>query len=319
MGMVVTQQTLQKVAHQRRYSLALMQISQQKPVTWRCGRFHFQWSSEDQVHSNRSLPIVMGILNVTPDSFSDGGKYFNPRIAIDHAYQMIEDGAQIIDIGGESSKPGALTISESEEQDRVLPIIEALQGAGVALSLDSYKASTMAIAAKAGVDILNDISGFSSIENQSVAIQYASLGLCLMHMQNDPKTMQIRPVYKDVIREVDDFFRTNIQQLNTQGVSLDRICIDPGFGFGKTPQHNLVLLNQLEVFQHFGLPVLVGISRKSTLAKLLGSDLEDRTIASITAMLFGIQRGAKVLRVHDVKESVQAIKVWTAISNESME
>jgi dihydropteroate synthase len=177
----------------------------------------------------------------------------------------------------------------------------------------------MSLAADAGVDILNDISGFTSPENQQVALDHPSVGLCLMHMQNNPKTMQIRPEYKDVIAEVDDFFRSNVQQLTRQGVSLDRICIDPGFGFGKTPKHNLVLLNQLESFHHFGLPILVGISRKSTLGKLIGSDLEDRTIASITAMLFGIQRGAKVLRVHDVKESVQAMKVWAALSNESIE
>ncbi len=296
-----------------------MELSNLKPVTWCCGRFYFKWlGNEDQPNEGRQLPVVMGILNVTPDSFSDGGKYFNPRIAIDHAYQMIEDGAQIIDIGGESSKPGAATVSEAEEQDRVLPIIEALQGAKVALSLDSYKASTMSLAVKAGVDILNDISGFSSPANQQVAIDHSSVGLCLMHMQNDPKTMQIRPVYEDVISEVNHFFRENVQQLNTHGVSLDRICIDPGFGFGKTAKHNLMLLNQLESFQHFGLPILVGMSRKSTLGKLIGSDLEDRTVASIAAMLFGIQRGAKVLRVHDVKESVQAIKVWTALSNESI-
>jgi dihydropteroate synthase len=165
---------------------------------------------------------------------------------------------------------------------------------------------------------LNDISGFSSPENQKVAIDSPSIGLCLMHMQNNPQTMQIRPEYSDVISEVSNFFRINIQTLRDKGVSLDRICIDPGFGFGKTPKHNLVLLNQLETFQHFGLPMLVGISRKSTLGKLIGSDSADRTVASITAMLFAIQRGAKVLRVHDVKESVQAVQVWHAISNEAV-
>ena len=295
-----------------------MEIGNHQPVTWRCGRFHFKWTGKDPLEVNSNLPVVMGILNVTPDSFSDGGRFFNPKVAIDHAHQMIEDGAQIIDIGGESSKPGAALVSESEEQDRVLPVIEALKDCDVALSLDSYKSSTMTLAVKAGIDILNDISGFSSPENQKVAIDSPSIGLCLMHMQNNPQTMQIRPEYSDVISEVSNFFRINIQTLRDKGVSLDRICIDPGFGFGKTPKHNLVLLNQLETFQHFGLPMLVGISRKSTLGKLIGSDSADRTVASITAMLFAIQRGAKVLRVHDVKESVQAVQVWHAISNEAV-
>jgi dihydropteroate synthase len=293
-----------------------MEISNQKPATWRCGRFHFKWHQVDDFQESHPLPIVMGILNVTPDSFSDGGRYFSARKAIDHAHQMIEDGAKIIDIGGESSKPGAEKVSESEEQDRVMPIIEALKDSKVALSLDSYKTSTMTLAAKAGIDILNDISGFSSPGNQQVAVDNPSLGLCVMHMQNDPKTMQIRPSYDDVIREVNDFFLQRIKILESLGVSPERICLDPGIGFGKTPLHNLQLINQLGSFAHFGMTTLIGISRKSTLAKLIGSDIEDRTVASITAMLFSIERGAKVLRVHDVKESVQAIRVWTSLSNE---
>ena len=293
-----------------------MEISNLKPATWRCGRFHFEWPQIDDYRKSYPLPIVMGILNVTPDSFSDGGRYFSKNKALDHAYQMVEDGAKIVDIGGESSKPGAEKVSESEEQDRVMPIIEALKDAKVALSLDSYKTSTMTLAAKAGVDILNDISGFSSLGNQQVAVDNPSLGLCVMHMQNDPKTMQIRPSYEDVIQEVNDFFLQRIKLLEFLGVSPDRICLDPGIGFGKTPLHNLQLINQLRSFDHFGMATLVGISRKSTLGKIIGSDIEDRTVASIAAMLFSIERGAKVLRVHDVKESVQAIKVWNSLSNE---
>jgi dihydropteroate synthase len=293
-----------------------MEISNSKPATWRCGRFHFEWPQIDDYRKSYPLPIVMGILNVTPDSFSDGGRYFSKNKALDHAYQMVEDGAKIVDIGGESSKPGAEKVSESEEQDRVMPIIEALKDAKVALSLDSYKTSTMTLAAKAGVDILNDISGFSSLGNQQVAVDNPSLGLCVMHMQNDPKTMQIRPSYEDVIKEVNDFFLQRIKILESLGVSPDRICLDPGIGFGKTPLHNLQLINQLRSFGHFGMATLVGISRKSTLGKIIGSDIEDRTVASIAAMLFSIERGAKVLRVHDVKESVQAIKVWNSLSNE---
>ena len=293
-----------------------MELSNQKPATWRCGRFLFNWSPGDDLCASPALPIVMGILNVTPDSFSDGGRYFSKNKALDHAFQMIEDGARILDIGGESSKPGAETVSDSEEQDRVMPIIEALKDAKVALSLDSYKTSTMSLAAKAGIDILNDISGFSSPGNQQVAVDYPAIGLCVMHMQNDPKTMQIRPSYEDVIQKVNDFFFQRIKILESLGVCLDRICLDPGIGFGKTPVHNLHLLNQLSSFDHFGMPTLIGISRKSTLGKIIGSDTEDRTVASIAAMLFSISRGANILRVHDVKESVQAIKVWTSLSNE---
>jgi len=293
-----------------------MEISNQRPATWRCGRFHFKWPQGDDHGASLALPIVMGILNVTPDSFSDGGRYFSKNKALDHAFQMIEDGAKILDIGGESSKPGAEKVSDSEEQDRVMPIIEALKDSTVALSLDSYKTSTMSLAAKAGIDILNDISGFSSLGNQQVAVDNPSLGLCVMHMQNDPKTMQIRPSYEDVILEVNNFFLQRINTLESLGVSPERICLDPGIGFGKTPLHNLRLMNQLGSFDHFGMATLIGISRKSTLGKIIGSDNEDRTVASIAAMLFSIVRGAKVLRVHDVKESVQAIKVWNSLSHE---
>jgi dihydropteroate synthase len=230
---------------------------------------------------------------------------------------MIEDGAQIIDIGGESTKPGAKFVSESEEQDRVLPVIEGLVGCGVALSLDSYKASTMQLACKAGIDILNDITGFTSPQNQAVAVANPNVGLCLMHMQNSPQNMQISPHYDDVVEDLRQYFMDTVNTLESKGIVRKRICIDPGLGFGKTPFHNLRLLNQLKSFNDFGLALLIGISRKSTLAKILGSDLESRTTASVAAMLAGIEQGANIVRVHDVKESVQAIKVWMAIKNES--
>ena len=291
--------------------------SKQMPATWRCGRFSFEWQSIGDSSQPSHLPIVMGILNVTPDSFSDGGRFFSLNKAIDHAHQMIAQGAQIIDIGGESTKPGAAIVSASEEQDRVLPVIAALKHTGVALSIDSYKPSTMALAMAAGVDILNDVSGFSSSQNQAVATSSSTVGLCLMHMQNNPQTMQQRPKYEDVLQELNAFFSERVAALNLLGVSMDRICLDPGLGFGKTPEHNLTILNQLGAFSQHHLPMMIGISRKSTLGKIIDSH-EPSVTASIAAMLASIQRGANVVRVHDVLQSVQAIKVWAAIESESI-
>lgn len=299
------------------------------PTTWRCGRFSFEWQVqadtflEDRLETSiipviPIVPIVMGILNVTPDSFSDGGKFFDTSKAIEHAYQMIDDGAKIIDIGGESTRPGAQFVNASEEQDRVLPIIEAIKNSGVAISIDTYKSSTMALAIEAGVDIVNDITGFASEDNQSIAVKYSNVGLCLMHMQNTPTTMQINPSYQNVLMEINDFFDQRIDQLIRMGVQSERLCIDPGIGFGKTVEHNLRTLNQLAYFKKHQRPILVGISRKASLGKIIGSQTDDRTVASVAAMLWSIVRGANIVRVHDVKQSVQAIKVWLSIQQESV-
>jgi dihydropteroate synthase len=259
----------------------------------------------------------MGILNVTPDSFSDGGQYFETSRAVDHAFQMIEDGARIIDLGGESTRPGATPLSSQEEQDRILPVLEKLQSSGVALSLDSYKASTMQQALAIGVDILNDISGFQDPENIRIAASSVDVGLCIMHMQNNPLTMQQQPSYGHVVEEVGQFLQDKIAQLSLLGIDRRRIAIDPGFGFGKTAKHNLALLHRLAELPLQGTTLLVGLSRKKTLSKILGQDT-DLTTASVAAALLAVERGAKVVRVHDVKPSVEAIKVWSAMHFEDL-
>jgi len=282
-----------------------------KPTAWRCGRFYFDWAVTP-------APVVMGILNVTPDSFSDGGKYFDHARAIDHAFQMIEDGAKIIDLGGESTKPGAIPVSAQEEQDRVFPVLEKLQSAGVALSLDSYQAQTMQYALEIGVDILNDISGFQSEMNLDVAAKSKDVGLCVMHMQNTPQNMQVQPHYDNVIQEVGQFFNEKVLQLASLGIESERVAIDPGFGFGKSTKHNLTLLHRLAELSLSGTTLLVGLSRKKTLRKILGDQETDLTTASVAAALLAVERGARVIRVHDVKPTIQAIQVWTAMHQEQL-
>jgi dihydropteroate synthase len=230
---------------------------------------------------------------------------------------MVEDGARIIDLGGESTRPGATPLSSQEEQDRILPVLEKLQSAGVALSLDSYKASTMQQALAIGVDVLNDISGFQDPENIRIAASSVDVGLCIMHMQNNPLTMQQQPSYGHVVEEVGQFLQDKIAQLSLLGIDRRRIAIDPGFGFGKTAKHNLTLLHRLAELPLQGTTLLVGLSRKKTLSKILGQDT-DLTTASVAAALLAVERGAKVVRVHDVKPSVEAIKVWSAMHFEDL-
>lgn len=265
------------------------------------------------------MPVVMGILNVTPDSFSDGGNFQSHAAAIARAHEMIEEGAEIIDIGGESSRPGAEPLSLQEELDRVLPVIEALKDCGVALSIDTYKAKTMKAAVEAGIDILNDIWGFRQPHALEVAASSTQAGLCVMHMQKDPTTMQFDPEYQDVVAEVNGFLMERVVELEEAGIDRERISIDPGFGFGKMPEHNLQMLNQFETFTLHGLPVLAGISRKATLGVVTGRDKDSRMVASVSAALMAVERGAKIVRVHDVGPTVDAMKIWTATKTESLE
>jgi dihydropteroate synthase len=276
------------------------------PTVWHCGRFHFDWQKSP-------MPIVMGILNITPDSFSDGGKFFDHSLAITHAYQMIEEGATMIDIGGESTKPGAIPVSLQEELDRVLPVIEKLQNCGVALSIDTYKSETMRYALDLGIDVINDVSGFEDAKSIAVAASSKDVGLCVMHMQNTPQTMQVEPHYEDVVEQVSEFLNLSLNRLKAQGIDAKRIAIDPGFGFGKTVEHNLLLLHHLEKIKRGTTPLLVGLSRKKTLAKILGSDTRDKTFASVAAALLAVERGANIVRVHDVGPTVDALKIWTAM------
>ncbi|OAI63925.1 dihydropteroate synthase [Ralstonia solanacearum] len=261
----------------------------------------------------------MGILNVTPDSFSDGGEHATRDAALRHAELLMAEGADLIDIGGESSRPGAAPLGLQEELDRVMPIVEALRDCGRPLSIDTYKPEVMRATLDAGADLINDIWGFrrpGAIE--AVAQGYA--GLCLMHMQRDPETMQEAPSYTDLMAEVEGFLQTQAEALLAAGVSAERIALDPGFGFGKTPDHNLIMLNRLERFKRMGLPLLVGLSRKSTLGAVLGGKPPaERVAASVAAALLAAERGAFIVRVHDVRPTAEAIQLWWAMRHERVD
>ena len=264
----------------------------------------------------------MGILNATPDSFSDGGKFRTPSDAIAQAERMISNGADIIDIGGESTRPGAEPVSLQEELDRVLPVIEALKDCGVALSIDTYKAETMRQALKAGVDCVNDIWALRQEGAVEAVIESNKnnsdkpCGIVLMHMQRDPQTMQFDPEYQDVIGEVKAFLQERAEFLQERGITQDRIAIDPGFGFGKSLEHNLNMLTNFDQFSQLGYPVLAGISRKSMLGKLTGRDTNERVAPSIAAAILAADRGARIIRVHDVQETVDALKIWEAVQTQ---
>lgn len=279
-----------------------------QPATWRCGHFLF-----DLGKSKR--PLVMGILNTTPDSFSDGGKFRTAKDAIARAELMIKNGVDLIDIGGESTRPGAEPVSLQEELDRVLPVIEALQNCGVALSIDTYKAETMRQALKVGVDCVNDIWAFRQEGAISSVLESVDCGVVLMHMQRDPLTMQFNPEYKDVVAEANAFLKERADLLIEKGIDKTRIAIDPGFGFGKSLEHNLRMLADFEKFSSLGYPALAGMSRKSMLGKVTGKEVNERVASSIAAAVMAADRGAKIVRVHDVPETVDALKLWEAIRN----
>lgn len=284
----------------------LNQSIQTKPTTWRCGRFLFDFAK-------RSRPIVMGILNATPDSFSDGGKFRSPIDAIAQAERMLADGVDLIDIGGESTRPGAEPVGLQEELDRVLPVIEALKDCGVPLSIDTYKSETMRQALNAGVDCVNDIWALRQTGAVDAVLESQNCGIVLMHMQRDPLTMQFNPEYMNVIAEVKQFLKDQADLLISSGIANDRIAIDPGFGFGKSLEHNLNMLTNFAEFSSLGFPVLAGISRKSMIGKITGKDTNDRVAPSIAAAIMAADRGAAIVRVHDVAETIDALKLWEAI------
>lgn len=287
---------------------------QQTPKTrfFQCGRFRFALDQR---------PLVMGILNVTPDSFSDGGQHASRDAALRHAEQMIAEGVDIIDIGGESSRPGSAALPLQDELARVIPVVEALRDCGKPLSIDTYKPEVMRAALAAGADLINDIWGFrmpGAVEALA-APEAGQAGLCVMHMQRDPQTMQEDPHYDDVVAEVAKFLAERIAVLRAAGIDDARISLDPGFGFGKTPDHNLRLLGQLPRLALEGLPVLAGISRKSTLGAILGGrPPQQRIAASIAAAVCALERGAFIVRVHDVEQTVDAVKTWWAVRNEAV-
>jgi dihydropteroate synthase len=261
----------------------------------------------------------MGILNVTPDSFSDGGKYSSLNDAIRQAELMIANGVDVIDIGGESTRPGAIPITAQEELDRVMPLIEALKGCGVALSIDTYKPETMRCALKTGVDCVNDIWALRQDGALDAAMESQDCGIILMHMQRDPLTMQFNPDYKDVNSEVKSFLNSRCEILTKNGINQDRITIDPGFGFGKGLKHNLTMLANFETFSNLGYPVLAGLSRKSMLGKITGKESDERLAPSIAAVIMAADRGAKLVRVHDVPQTVDALNVWAAVKTQVLD
>jgi len=259
-----------------------------------------------------SRPLIMGILNVTPDSFSDGGRFFSPQQAIEQGLRLVEEGADILDIGGESTRPGAARVSEKEELERVLPVLEGLSKAGVALSIDTQKPAVMRAALAAGADMVNDVNALQQA-GALAAVAGSKAAVCLMHKQGDPQNMQQLPLYHDVVAEVHDFLQARIQAALAAGIKRERIVIDPGFGFGKNLEHNVSLLRQLQAFQDLGVPVLAGLSRKSMLGKIANVDVQDRVHASVAAALLAALRGAKILRVHDVKATRDALTIVNAI------
>ena len=258
-------------------------------------------------------PQVMGIVNATPDSFSDGGRHADARAAMAHCNRLLHEGADLLDIGGESTRPGARQPDLEEELARVLPVLRHAVTLGVPVSVDTSRPEVMAAALDAGVDIVNDVRAFSRPGALAVVAAHARSGLCLMHMRGEPGSMQQAPRYAgDVVQEVVDWLRRRLQAVQAAGISADRITLDPGIGFGKTPEHNWALLQRQAELLALGQPLLLGWSRKSTLGALTGRPVDDRLLPSVVAALACVQRGGHVVRVHDVAATVDALKVWRA-------
>ena len=272
---------------------------------FRCGQFRI----------DLSRPRVMGIVNVTPDSFSDGGRFFSPQRAIEHARQLYDEGADLLDIGGESTRPGAAAVGLQEELDRVLPVIEGLCDVEIPVSIDTGKPEVMRAALDAGASLVNDVNALQA-EGALEIVAASSAGVCLMHKQGTPQTMQNQPAYDDVVAEVSNFLKHRMAVLEAAGIGRERILLDPGFGFGKTLAHNLALLRQLSRLTGLGVPLLVGLSRKSMLGQLTGCEVDDRKNVSVVAALLAVQRGAAIVRVHDVRETVEALNILHALNNE---
>ncbi len=260
-----------------------------------------------------SRPVVMGILNVTPDSFSDGGQHFTPEAALRQAEQMLNDGALILDIGGESTRPGAAAVPLQQELDRVVPVIEAIrQRLNCVISVDTSKAGVMSAAVKAGADMINDVQALQG-EGALACAAELNVPVCLMHMQGEPRTMQLQPEYDDVVAEVVKFLQRRALDCQFAGMTKNQLILDPGFGFGKSLQHNYQLLAALEQLVKLGYPVLAGMSRKSMVGQLLKVPVAERLAGSLACATIAALQGARIIRVHDVKDTVQAVQVATAV------
>lgn len=271
---------------------------------WQCGRFSY----------SLERPLVMGILNATADSFSDGGRFLARDAALHHAEQMLAAGVDIIDIGGESTRPGAPALPLDEELERVIPLVDELRDAGIAISIDTYKPEVMAEALAHGADMINDIWGLR-LPGAIDAVAHSNCGLCVMHMIGDPQTMQSDPAsaYDDVVGDVERFLGERVAMLEAAGIARARISVDPGFGFGKTVEQNYALLANLPRTAPAGLPILAGMSRKSMLGAVINKPANERLAASVAAAVLAVERGASIVRVHDVAETVDALKVWSAL------
>ena len=273
--------------------------------------WHFRTQSFDLTHRG----LIMGVLNVTPDSFSDGGRFFDPSAAIARGLVMVEEGADILDIGGESTRPGATPVEAEEELRRILPVIRGLRKQSrIPISIDTMKARVAAAAVEAGADIINDISGLQHDPDMARVAAESEAGLVLMHLRGTPRTMQQEPEYTDVVAEVCGYLRSAGNAAISAGVAVDRLVFDPGIGFGKTMDHNLALLRALPSFQIYGRPVLLGVSRKSFIGRLLGNtDPLSREAPTIALTAWARQHGVRILRVHAVKENAHALRMMEAI------
>jgi dihydropteroate synthase len=258
--------------------------------------------------------LVMGIVNVTPDSFSDGGRFLNPDAAVEHALGLVEQGADILDVGGESTRPRAIPVEEGEELRRVLPVIESLVGrVKVPLSIDTMKPAVARAALQAGASIVNDVAANRQDDTMWRVVAESGAGYICLHMQGNPQTMQENPAYADVVREVGEFFSERSRRLVGCGLSMEHILLDPGIGFGKSVDHNLQLLAALRSFKKLGRPLVLGVSRKSFLAKIAGAGSEERLAAALACACLAAESGVEIFRVHDVTETVQALRMTEAI------
>ena len=269
-----------------------------------------RWNAREHQFEFPRPMVVMGIVNTTPDSFSDGGQFLDVDAAVTHALRLANEGAEILDIGGESTRPGAPAVSEQEELDRVIPVIQRLaKRPELVLSIDTQKPSVARAAIDAGAAIVNDIAANRSDPEMWQVVAEAGAGYVCMHMQGNPQTMQAKPNYDDVTREVCDFFRERLALLSTHGVSIEQVVLDPGIGFGKTLQHNIKLLRDLNKFSLVERPTLVGASRKSFIEKMLGAPIDERLPASLACAAWAAIQGSQIIRVHDVAETVQVVRM----------
>ncbi|MBP7606325.1 MAG: dihydropteroate synthase [Giesbergeria sp.] len=273
------------------------------PAVWRTSRFHL----------NLERTLVMGIVNATPDSFSDNGRHATATAALRHCEQLLKDGADILDIGGESTRPGSTAVALEEELDRVLPVLRAAVQLGVPVSIDTYKPQVMQAALDAGADIVNDIWALRQVGARQVVASHPACGVCLMHMQGQPASMQLQPLQGDAVPQVLSFLKHSAQALHALGVEKNRIVLDPGIGFGKTVQQNFALLARQSELLELGYPLLAGWSRKSSLGAVTGLEAPARMVPSVAAAVLAAEHGASIVRVHDVRETVHALAVWQAM------